>query len=430
MKNLLGWLSYRLKPEQLRQALKSDFIQKVIETLATRVLVILIGLITTVIVARTLGPAGRGLYAVAATVGAIGVQFGNLGLHASNTYYVARNRQLLPTLLGNSLIVSLVLGSFGAIITWLIFTMFPKIAPVHGLLLILALLWIPLGLAYLLLQNLLLGIQKVRAYNTVELVNKIISVILIGGLIITKLVSVETVFSTGLIALIVGCIWIMWQLTKEIDQPFTPSLSLFKENIRYGIKAYLAAFFAFMVLRVDLLMVKYILGPEQVGYYSIAVSMADLIYMLPVVVGTILFPRLSVLIEPVEKWKLTQKTISAITIIMIVLAISASLLATPMVRLLFGQEFLPAVPAFILLMPAIVFLSVNTICMNFFAAINMPMIVIYSPVLAFTINIILNWIMLPWVGLSGASISSIISYGVMMVLSLRYIKLHKVRVLI
>ena len=136
------------------QAIASDFIRKVVETFATRIIIIALGLITTVIVTRILGPEGRGLYAVAATIGAIGIQFGNLGLHASNTYYVAQDRSILPTLLGNSLLVSFGCGTLGIIIAWCIFILWPNLAPINGVLLIMALIWIPIGLAYLLIQNL------------------------------------------------------------------------------------------------------------------------------------------------------------------------------------------------------------------------------------------------------------------------------------
>jgi hypothetical protein len=91
-----------------RKTKTSDFVRKVAETFLTRILLIGIGLITSVIVARVLGPEGRGLYAVAATIAAMGVQLGNLGLHASNTYYVAQKPELLPFLMGNTLIASFV----------------------------------------------------------------------------------------------------------------------------------------------------------------------------------------------------------------------------------------------------------------------------------------------------------------------------------
>jgi O-antigen/teichoic acid export membrane protein len=403
------------------RAITSDFIRKVAETFVTRILLIGIGLITSVIVARTLGPEGRGLYAVASAISTIGVQFGNLGLHASNTYYVAQNRKLLPALVANTLMVSFGFGGLGAALAWLVCLVQPNLAPVPGLLLVLALAGIPFGLAYLLLQNLLLGINEVRAYNKIEVITKLLTVGFLSLIIITGVVNVETVFSVGLIALVLGFTWSLWQLRKYLSCVPLPSFALLKEHVHYGIKAYLAAFFSFLVLRVDLLMIQYMLGVEQAGYYSIATSMADMLYMLPAVIGTILFPRLAVLKSQQEKWRLTKKVAWVVALLMVILAGVAVLLRKPLVQLIFGEAFVSAAAAFAWLMPGIVILSINTILMNHFASNGMPLIAVYSPGIALVFNLLLNLKLIIKFGIVGASISSVISYAVMLVFSIKYI---------
>ncbi|MFQ5585214.1 MAG: flippase [Thermodesulfobacteriota bacterium] len=400
------------------EAVSSDFVHKVGETFATKILLIGIGLVTTVIVARILGPDGRGLYAVAAAIGAIGVQFGNLGLHASNTYYVSKDRNLLPILVGNTLMISFVFGGLGAAMGWAIFTLFPHLVPVHRLLLVLALAWVPFGLAYMLLQNLLLGIQEVRAYNKIELITRILGVGLIGLAILFGAVTVETIFTMVLLAMIVSFVWALWRIREHLEGRPLPSLSLFKDNISYGFKAYLAALFSFLVLRVDMLMVQYLLDSEQTGYYSIAVAMADLVFMLPVAIGTILFPKLSAMSDMQVKWKSTKKVITVVGGIMVVSAVIVGFIAEPVVRMLFGKAFIPAVPAFIWLMPGIVMLSVNVVYMIYFASIGMPWITVYSPCMALLLNVLINLELIPLFGIVGASISSLFSYGLMLVISI------------
>ena len=410
--------------------LVSDFVRKVAETFVTRVLLIGIGLITSVIVARILGPEGRGLYAVAAAICAIGVQFGNLGLHASNTYYVAKDRSLLPALVGNTLVVSFVFGGGGAFAAWILFSFWPDLAPVNGFLLIITLFWIPFGLAYMLMQNLLLGLQEVRAYNVVELTTKILSMCLIALIIAFNLTSVETVFSAGLVSLFISFVWALCWLKPHLHKIPLPSFPLFKENIQYGLKAYIAAFFAFLVLRIDLLMIKYMLGAEQTGYYSIAATMADMVYMLSVVIGTILFPKLSALSDIRKKWELTKKVSHGVGCIMLVLVVAAAFLAEPVVDFLYGKAFLQAVPAFVWLMPAILLLSVNSILMNFFASTGMPSIVVYLPGTAALLNIVLNIYLIPAWGCVGAAWSSIAAYGMMLAFSLFWIIVqNKVRLI-
>jgi O-antigen/teichoic acid export membrane protein len=404
----------------------SDFVRKVAETFVTRILSIGVGLIISVIVARILGPEGRGLYAVAVTIGAMGVQFGNLGLHASNTYYVARDRSLLPGLVGNTIVVSFAFGSLGIALTWITFFFWPNLAPVHDALLILSLIYVPFGLAYLLLQNLLLGLQEVSSYNKIELATKILGVSLLGTIVFLTEVTVEKVFLAGLVTLIISFVWAFWQLKFYLVMAPAPSLALFRETIYYGLKAYLAAFFTFLVIRVDLLMVKYILGAEQTGYYSIAVNMADMVYMLPVITGTILFPKLAAITSQSEKWVLTRRVALFLALLILILASGVALLAEPVIELLFGKVFVPAVPAFRWLMPGIFVLSVNTIFMNFFASIGMPLITVYSPMIALVINIMLNMKLIPLYGIVGASFSSVVAYSMMMILSLIFIYKERV----
>jgi len=429
MINRVHWLEARQwATQKYGDALRSDFLRKVVATFATRVFQVGLGLVTGVIVTRTLGPEGRGLYATAVTIGAIGVQFGNLGLHSSNTYYVAQNRDRLHALLGNSLVVSLGLGGLGITLAWIFFTLWPQFAPLHGTLLLFALLWIPFGLAYLLLQNLLLGTQQIGLYNRVELITRLLSFALIVGIILARAITPINMFLASLATMLVGLLWVGSKLlvggsrsTPSDRSRMTFSRELFQSGLRYGFKAYLAAFFAYMVLRVDLLMVKQMLGVEQVGYYSVATNTADLVLMLPTVIGTLLFPKLSAMSDARQKWRFTRQAALGVGLLATLLAIVAGLLAQPALTILYGKQFLPTLPAFLWLMPAIVAISVNSIFMNYFGSLGMPLITVYSPGIAALINILLNLWLLPRFGIVGASLSSVVAYSLMLIFSIVYI---------
>jgi O-antigen/teichoic acid export membrane protein len=416
------WSKLRQQGTDLaRRALASDFLRKVVETFGTRVLLVAMSLATSVIVTRTLGPEGRGLYATTVAVGVIGAQFANLGLHASNTYYVARDRGLLPALLGNSLLVSFGLGGFGVLIAWVVFVAWPQIAPLDGVLLGLALWWIPFALAYMLLQNLLLGIQEIRAYNTIELVTKLISIGLIVLLIALGAVTPAMMYLASFATMVIGLLWVTWRLRARLARQVAISADLFRQGLRYGFKAYLAAFFAYMVLRVDLLMVKQMLGAEAAGYYSVAANLADLALMLPVVTGSLLFPRLSAMSSGEQRWRFASKVAAGVGGVMLVGVVAARFLAQFGITLLYGDLFLPAVPPFLWLLPAIVLMSVNTILMNYFAASGMPPVTVYSPGVAALLNMALNLWLLPRLGIVGASLSSIAAYGLMLSFSVGYL---------
>jgi O-antigen/teichoic acid export membrane protein len=291
-------------------------------------------------------------------------------------------------------------------------SLWPQLAPVHGLLLILSLVWIPFGLAYMLLQSLLLGIQRVHAYNKIELTTKFLGVVLIGFMAFLKNVTVEEVFLAGLIVLLIGLLWASWSLLRQIADLPILSLALFKENIRYGLKAYMAAFFSFLVLRLDLLIVKYILGSEQTGYYSVAVNMAEMILLLPVIVGTILFPKLAALTDIREKWFLVRKICLTMGAGMVLILVIALFLAKPMLLLLYGKSFLPSIFPFLWLLPGIFFLGLETVAVQFLNSLGFPMTVVGAWVLICVLNTGLNLIVIPAYGIVGASVVSSFSYSV------------------
>jgi O-antigen/teichoic acid export membrane protein len=409
------------------QLIDSEFIRKILETIATRMALMGIGLVTSVIVARILGPEGRGIYAVASTTGALVVQFGNMGLHASNSYYVAKDRELLLPLLSNTFFASLGIGFGLAIIAQILFLIQPGLAPIQGPILMLTLAWVPFGLLYLLLQNLLIGTQKIRAYNTIEVGNRVISVLLVGALILANWVTVETVYVSGFVALIVCILWTFWQFKVSLlALPFFSS-RLFLDNIRYGIKAYLSAIFAFLVLRIDMLMIQYILGPTQAGYYSVAVSLADLIYMLPAIVGIILFPKLVALPNHEERWKVTRKVTAYLGIILSLSVCVAFPLAKPAIGLLYGKSFLPAAPAFIILGIGTIFYGMNNILSYCLAAMAFPWFAVHIWVVMAALNIFLNLFLIKRFGIEGAALSSLLCYFLLLVAQYIYLRRREKR---
>jgi O-antigen/teichoic acid export membrane protein len=411
-----------------RDLLGSTFAHKVFETYGTQILLLALGLVTTVLVTRTLGPEGRGLYAVMIATGRLAVQFCSLGLHVSNTYYVAKNRQLLPILLSNALGVSFGIGGLCAVVAGTIFYFRPEIAPLPGKLLVLALFWVPFGLAYLLMQNLLLGILEVRAYNTIELVNRMIYLAIVGGLVLCHVLTVEAAFLTTLAVLVFSLGWTILRLRQFMNTAFPlPSVAVFKENFGVGFRAYLISILGFLVLRIDLLMVKYILGSEQAGYYSVAAAIADYVLLLPTVVASILFPKLSANITTEAKMRFAKRATAATGAVLLPLAITAVVAGKPIIRSVFGPAFMPSAVALIWLSPGIVALGIEIVVVQFLNSVGYPAILVGAWLASTVLNIALNLWAIPTYGIMGASAVSSLTYSVMCILVLAMVLKGKYR---
>src|SRR5467141_5335040 len=392
-----------------RMAAGTELRRNVFESYGTRLLVVAVTFATAVVIARELGPTGRGLYAVAVAMGAIGVQFGNLGLQLSNTYHVAKDRALLPALIGNTLAVVLgawvvtLLGGIG-------FVFWPELSPVHGTLLMLALASVPVGLAYLLTQGLLLGVNEVRAYNQIECGSKLLVLALICVPVLVHRGTVELFFGITLLSAIVSFFWALLCLRRVSMEPPKLSFAVFRQSISLGMRAYVIAFFGFLLLRIDLLMVKYMLGATEAGYYSISQVLAENTMMFPVVVGLLLFPKLSATKEKEEKVRLANKAVLVTAALMLPVVVIAALAAGPIISIAFGRDFLPAVAPFAWLMPGTYFLGIETVMVQLLNSEGFPPIIVAAWIADTIVNVAVNFWAIPRYGIIGASAVSSVCY--------------------
>jgi len=184
---------------------------------------------------------------------------------------------------------------------------------------------------------------------------------------------------------------------------------------------------AFLVLKSDVVLVSYLRGAVETGYYSVAVGLADILLMLPTVIGTILFPKLSAVPDLATRWGLVRRVLVAMVPGTPIALGLTYVLAGPLIRLAYGPAFEPSTAAVAWLLPGIGCFAINSILMNFLAACGMPRVVVLGPLVALVVNVAGNLWLIPRLGFVGASITSSVAYAVMLAISLVYIRLKLLR---
>jgi O-antigen/teichoic acid export membrane protein len=274
---------------------------------------------------------------------------------------------------------------------------------------------IPVGLAYMLLIGLLIPLSAIGTFNRIELTVRLLTLVLTGGVFLLVNVPTPTHFLLMGLAAQVIMIAATWRsLALPVAVLHKPSLPQLWEHLPFAFRAYLAAFLAFLLVRLDMLMVQYISGNAEAGYYSIAVAMADLLYMFPAAVGALVFPGLSAMIDHASRLALTRKALQATAVAMTTMAIAAAFLAEPLIRLLFGERFLPAAPMFHVLALAIVVYGLNNIVSNYMMAIGLPWKGVWVWLVGVVANIVFNLYLIPPLGGRGAALASLAAYSLVL----------------
>ena len=398
--------------ESIRRLWEREFVQNVLHTLSSKGVLIAIGLISNVIITRGLGPDGKGVYGLVITIITVGLQFGHLGLHSSNTYFVAKDRSIWGRLFANSIIIALTSGLLISGIMIAINELAPQVFQLDSSFQfnLIILIGTPLALMSLLFKNLLIGVQHIKQNNYFEMLSRSLYVIAIVTLYLTGVLDVVTVLIAYMFEHLMVILLEGRYMVRKADRPMRPSLSLFNRNLRYGLRAYAAIFLAFLVIRSDVLLLNYYLEDEQDGYYFTSVQLIDQFKMLGAVVAGVLMPRLASTDSIKEKFRLNLKVLRTMTLVLSVAGLVVILLAKPIILLLFGKAFLPSVASLRILVVAMIFLSLETVLGQFLAAIGMPMRLVYFWLLCFLINLVLNIMWIPIYGEIGAAYASVISY--------------------
>jgi len=198
----------------------------------------------------------------------------------------------------------------------------------------------------------------------------------------------------------------------------------FKEIIdtyKIGIKAFLSAFFIFLLIRFDIFLIKVYAPFSELGIYSLAANFVTILQSFTNLVGSLMLPKFSGNDKDEKGNILIMRRIALIFfILMIILTIVFFTIGKQVITLVYDIDFIRSYDVFIALLPAVFFLSFGSIINTFFWSKGFPIMTIILPIIALAINIGLNIILIPLIGIIGAAIATSISYGVWLILLLVY----------
>jgi len=178
----------------------------------------------------------------------------------------------------------------------------------------------------------------------------------------------------------------------------------------------------FFNYRIDLWFLNGYHSAEQVGYYSLAVNLSNLILFIATPISNVAFPYFS---EANSKLKLTYlKLYSKLNSTIIIWGgILGGALGYIFIPIIYGEEFSPSLIPFEIMILASISMGINKLFSVYFSSNNQIKLNFYSTVIGLFITISSNILLIPTYGIIGASISSFLTYSAIMFYS--YYKLPK-----
>jgi O-antigen/teichoic acid export membrane protein len=342
------------------------------------------------------------------------LRLGSLGIETANTYFIGSKQYEIKEIVSNSFINCLLISSVLILLFYIISNINSvqeyfnsnQITPSYLWLVVLT---IPFSLLSLYLLSIFLGIEDVIKYNKMNLFRYgchfstllVILLILQQGLL-------GAVFSHVLTTVVLTFL-VIFSIRKITEIRFFFRGDLFKNAAGYGLKAYLGNLAQFLNYRLDILLISAFLAPSAVGYYSIAVGMAETIWILPGAIATVLLPRVSSL-RDTDANSLTPKIARHTYFIIFVFVLLFFFFSKPLITMFFGSAFLPSQRPLLILLPGIIAVAGSKTLVADLAGRGKPQFAAYASFTSLALNIPLNLYLIPKWGISGAAFASSTAY--------------------
>ena len=387
--------------------------QKIVWTFATRVLMIFNSVAAGIIVAHWMGAEGVGALAVINISVAMIVQLGSFGLPSSNTYFIAQDQAHFRAAAINSLIFALGAGTILAAGLSMTAALRPDwFGFVSPQLIRIAAISIPFQLITLIGLNILLAVGKIREFNLLDLAGQ--SFVLINAVLVLfvlqrgleALVTLNTIASI-LVSIVIAAL-LVTSGKRIVQSSWRADLLLLRRMITYGLKFHVSILAGAIIIRADLLVVNYFRSEAEAGVYSVASQFALLLMLLPGVIATMLFPRVTG--EQDVSGETTCKVSRYTTLVMFVCCLAA----VPFSLLLpwiYGREFAEATKLLLILLPGVYLMGLESVLVQHFNALGLPRAIPLYWLVTLVLNLILVFILVPRFGAQGAAIASSISYA-------------------
>lgn len=405
---------------------KINFKKNISISLVARILSMLIGFVVSIYVTRYLGPTLKGKMSYFLTLSTTIWMIMDLGFHKSLSYIIAKDRKKL-----NSLFSFSVLLHFIDIILLLIVVFYfkdffyQKLEIFNPLFLGLLVIMTTITRFGFSIKFIMLGINRILWQNMLKFMPTVTYISLFFILKLFFKISDKYLFV--LFSLIISSV--LWTYGYTIKIFLTENINLnfkftFKEiylTYQLGIKAFLSSFFIFLLIRFDIFLIKKYSTLAELGIYSLAANFVTLLQSFSNLVGSLMLPKFAGESKNEDSNIVVLRRVALIFFfLMIMMAIIFLSVGKQIITIVYDIEFIRAFDIFRLLLPAVFFLSLGSLINTFFWSKGFPITTILLPVIALGLNIVLNIVLIPKIGINGAAIATTISYGVWLSLLLAY----------
>ncbi|WP_127490880.1 oligosaccharide flippase family protein [Paenibacillus glycanilyticus] len=376
---------------------------------ASNVFILVLNMLTGIIVARYLGPEGRGEQAAMIMWPQLLSYVVTLGLPSSIVYYMKQKGSQQGSLYVASLWMCFTLGIFSMIGGLFFLPEWMKgYSPGKVEFACWALILIPFSLLGVINNAVLQAREEYRLYNRIRYLPNIITLVLLGLMVVSGQVNSFYSSAAYLAPTLPITLWTMIRLLRIYSIKQKDIIASSKQLVQYGIRSYGTDLAGTLSYYIDQVLVVGLLSPASLGIYLVALSLAKMLDVIQSSVVSVLFPQASGL-QREEAIRLTLKVYRISMVITLVFVAAVILLAPYALLILYGHSYEGAIPVFRVLVLSTAVASATWTLSQGYMATDKPGRATLLKVLSLFMNALFINIFTPHMGIIGAAYSLLLS---------------------
>lgn len=380
-----------------------------VRSIATRYLIVIIGMAISVLLSRALTASGRGAYAYIIAFASSAAWISHFSIETSLmlSWSVERERSQL---VGAAIAVAAIAGTTAMALGIGAVRLFDLTVPEGGAswMLIAALLTIPSVLLALYLNAVLVNDGRIDEMNRVGLVTAIAQLIALVGLVLMGSLTVSSGVILWTASMFLPVVFLLPLVIRQPGVRWSGNVSV-RRLLAVGLRYHPGAVALALILRLDILLLGSRVDVAQLGIYSLAVSLVEL-SLVATSASSQVAVQVQVRGEPHSHADFTaavSRTNGVLAGVLMILLVAAGPWA---ITLIFGESYAGTTGPVVALAPGVVALSMMRPIAVFVTRLNRPYVVSSALIIGLVANIGLNLMMIPWWGIVGAAVASSLVY--------------------
>jgi O-antigen/teichoic acid export membrane protein len=362
------------------------------------------------ILARALGPTGRGTIAFVTVTALVAACFAGLGMGEATAVFVARRPEIRGTLLANAVVFMLGTGLLASAVACGALAALgdarpagvgaPELAIIACATLVSAL--GDAGYVFL------LGCNRLRT----------VALITAGASWIYPLLLVALWSTVGLTVLGAALAWMAAESIRALAY-LGQSLrglvlsrldsGLLVEAARFGSRAWIGSLARFLNFRTDQILMGFLASEATLGVYAVAVNASEVLLYLPAAMATALLPA-AARADVGLRTEQALRAFRSAALVTAVAGLAAALLGPLLLPAIFGEPFKASVAPFLWLLPgALGFVSVAVFSYALVAG-SSPGLSSIGPLVSLVVGFVLDIVLIPRFGASGAAAAASVAF--------------------